>query len=293
MSRIKIAEKTVEDVFADAGARGFLHACDIDREREIGLNADELVVSASTFKVAVALELARRAAAGEIDLSKRLTIGAEDRVMGPTGFSGFQDDAEASIRDLAYQMITVSDNTATDVIMRELATDSINTTLQSLGFDQTVVIGDCRALLDTLLEDLGNPSAGSKLTIDPAKARASRTLSAEVTTRSTPREMTRLLSLIWRDEAGPPEACEQVRRWMGLQVWRDRLTSGFLDEIVISGKTGTLPGIRNEVGVAEFPDGGRYALAIFTVADDFAWRRPEIDRAIGEAARIAVEALRN
>lgn len=284
----------IEAVFADAGARGLMHACDVDGTGEIGVNSDELVVSASTFKVAVALELALRAVAGEIDLTKRLSIGAEDRVMGPTGLSGFLDDAEVSIRDLAYQMITVSDNTATDVIVRELGIDSINTTIESLGLEKTVLVGDCRVLLDSLLEDLGVSPGETKLpALDPKKARASRTLRAEVTTRSTPREMTRLLSLIWRDEAGPPEACEHVRRWMGLQVWRDRLTSGFTDEIVVSGKTGTLPGIRNEVGVVQFPDRGRYAAAIFTVADDFAWRRPEIDRAIGEASRIAVEALRS
>lgn len=284
----------IETVFADARAKGFVHARDVDGKAEIGLHPNELVVTASTFKVAVALELARRAVAGEIDLTKRLTISAEDRVMGPTGISGFLDDTEVSIRDLAYQMITVSDNTATDVIMRELGVDSVNATLKTLGLEKTELVGDCRVLLDSLLEDLGvSPGATTLPTLDPEKARASRTLRAELTTRSTPREMTRLLSLIWRDEAGPPEACEQVRRWMGLQVWRDRLTSGFSDEIVVSGKTGTLPGIRNEVGVVQFPDGGRYAVAVFTVADDFAWRRPEIDRAIGGAARIAVEALQN
>lgn len=85
-----------------------------------------------------------------------------------------------------------------------------------------------------------------------------------------------MLQLIWDDAAAPAEACAEARRVLGLQVWPHRLASGFadLDEVRTSGKTGTLvPTIRNEVGVVEYPDGGRYAV-------------------IGQAARLAVDWLR-
>lgn len=80
---------------------------------------------------------------------------------------------------------------------------------------------------------------------------------------------------------------------MALQAWTNRLTSGFPDEVKISGKTGTLPGIRNEAGVVEYPDGGRYAVGVFTVGHTFDYRLPAADAVIGTTARMATEHLRS
>ncbi len=105
--------------------------------------------------------------------------------------------------------------------------------------------------------------------------------------------MTTLLGMIWRNEAATPESCAEIRRSMGLQVWPHRLASGFpYDDVAVSGKTGTLPTTRNEVGVVEYPDGGRYAIAVFTRSIGTAQNQPRADAAIGSAARIAVEHLR-
>ncbi|GAA4307738.1 hypothetical protein GCM10023178_73840 [Actinomadura luteofluorescens] len=109
----------------------------------------------------------------------------------------------------------------------------------------------------------------------------------------TPRDMTRLLSMIWRDEAAPPAESAAMRRLFGLQVWPHRLSSGFpYDDVVVSGKTGTLPTLRNEVGAVEYPDGARYAVAVFTRSMVPVAVLPEADAVIGAAARIAVESLR-
>ena len=51
-------EQELTAVFDRAGARGFIHARDIDSDDEVGLDADEPVVTASVFKVPVLLELA-------------------------------------------------------------------------------------------------------------------------------------------------------------------------------------------------------------------------------------------
>ncbi|GAA3584821.1 hypothetical protein GCM10022222_81830 [Amycolatopsis ultiminotia] len=105
--------------------------------------------------------------------------------------------------------------------------------------------------------------------------------------------MTRLLGLIWRNEAAPSAACADVRRWMGLQLWPHRLRAGFPDDgIQVAGKTGTLPAVGNEVGVVEYPDGGRYAVAVFTRAEDTRSRVPERDAFIGFAAAEAIRWLR-
>jgi beta-lactamase class A len=79
---------------------------------------------------------------------------------------------------------------------------------------------------------------------------------------------------------------------MARQVFRHRLPAGFGDGVRVTAKTGTLPGLHNEVGVAEFPDGGRYAVAVFARTPDLVANHTQTDVAIGTAARTAVDLLR-
>ncbi|MEV4223071.1 MULTISPECIES: serine hydrolase [Nonomuraea] len=271
-----------------AGARGFVHARDIDGDAEFGLDPDEPVVLASVFKIAVALEYARQAAAGELSRTERLTVTAADKD-GGIGTSGCADDVSLTLRDLAHFMLTMSDNAATDVLLRRVGLDRVHATLAGLGLRRTRLIGGCAELFAQVVAELGTIDTDGmpRERIEPLAVR-----DPERTTSSTPRETTALLAAIWRDEAGPPEACAEVRTIMGNQIWPHRLAAGFGDEVRVSGKTGTLWGIRNEAGVVEYPDGGRYAVAVFLRTTSLGGRDPEADAAIGRAARHAVDRLR-
>ena len=294
-------EADLAELFEGVGADGFVHACDIDGGAEVGLHSDDLVVTASVFKVPVMLELARQAAAGEVDLRERVVVPAGRRTIGPTGISAMRDEVEMSVRDLAYLMMSVSDNTATDVLMERVGTDRIAATLASLGLRQTVVAEDCAALLAGFASDIGiritnsseDDQYGSIPNLDPSLLASARALTPSQTNRTTPREMATLLAMIWRNEAGPPEACAEVRGIMARQVWPHRLSSAFPDGVAVAGKTGTLAGIRNEAGVVTYPDRRRYAVAVFTRARSFAMQQPAIDAAIGTAARMDIDHLRS
>ncbi len=281
----------ISRVFNQAGAAVFMHARDLDGAREFGISPDEPVVLASTFKIPVLVELARQADAGTISLTERITVPAARRTDGPTGLSVMLDDADLSVRDLAFWMMSVSDNTATDVLMERLGgADRINATMRELGFAQTHLTGDCKFLLDELSSQLGLAALDwHEVTAEALRACAG--LQPAGSSRSTPREMTALLAAIWNDQAASPDACAAMRRIMALQVWPHRLTSGFPDGVTIAAKTGTLPGIRNEAGAVTTGDGRRYAVAIYTRARTFAYRLPAIDAAIGTAARLAIDSL--
>jgi beta-lactamase class A len=289
----------IDAVFTRAGASARFHAIDLASTKEVGIEPDELVVTASVFKVPVLVELMRRGFLGELDLTERVVVPASRRTMGPTGLSVMLDDLEISVRDLAFFMMSVSDNTATDVLMERLGGPTpINLTMVALGLPNTVLTGDCEVLLRELLEDLGvndgrDDEDISIATMPPARFAHCRSLIAAKTNRTTPREMTTLLRLIWEDAIGAPGAGPECRRILGLQVWPHRLSSGFPDGVKLSAKTGTLPGIRNEAGVIEYADGGRYAVAAFTTAESYASQQPSIDAAIGTAARLAVDHLRS
>lgn len=283
-------------IFDRAGAVGYLHALDLDspeNPREIALGADEPVVTASVFKIPVLLEVAAQAAEGRFSLNDRMRIGAEARVIGPTGLSVMVDDADVSIRDLAYLMMSISDNTATDVLLERVGLDAVNRRLRTLGLGQTVLIGGCREILASLIDDAGIGPDGALETVDADRLLATRCIRPEDTTRTTPRDMTALLRLIWTDRAAPAEACAEVRRIMALQVWPHRLRSGFPGVVRIAAKTGTLVVWRNEVGVVEHPDGARCAVSVFTRARTVESQQPSIDAAIGTAARMAIDRLLN
>ncbi|MBE1502006.1 beta-lactamase class A [Amycolatopsis lexingtonensis] len=264
---------TPEEIFATAGVRGFLHVRRLGSPASTGVGADAPVVLASVVKVPLAYEFARQVAAGLLDPTDRVRASAADR-LGGSGSAGFADDVSYSLRDAARLALSVSDNTAADLLFDRVGVANVRSLLAELGLTRTTIIGPPRDLLRTIIED--NEAGRPLRALDPLR-----------TSASTPREMTALLAAMWGDPAG-----DQVREWMAAQVSWHRLTAGFPPEVAVVGKTGTMPGIRNEIGVATYPDGVSYAIAVFTVGGAETLRRPDIDRAIGDAARAAVEQLR-
>lgn len=290
--------------FTAAGAQGRLHAVEVDGGDgdgggdggpDLGLDADEPVVIASVFKVLLVLEFARQVAAGQLDPRERVLVRAEHR-LGGWGTAGCADDVELSLRDLAFFALSVSDNTAADLLLERVGPDTLRLLAGELGLPRTRIVGGPRQSLETMLAEVGARDeaefAAVYPTLDAAQVSRLSVLDPARTNASTPREITRLLSLLWRDEAGPAEACSFVRELMARQVFRHRLVSGFPDDVLVAAKTGTLPGLHIEAGVVTYPDGGRYAVAVFARTPDLTTGRTATDAAIGRAARLAVEALR-
>ncbi|MEV7211720.1 serine hydrolase [Kitasatospora cineracea] len=294
----------IRKIFEQAGCEGALCVRPLEGDAEFGLRADEPVVPASVVKVQVALEVATSFADGRLDPGERVTLSAADRTPGPVGTSLFTDDAVLSWRDMVVLMLTISDNHATDVLLRRVGVEALNATAARLGLTGTVIESDLRTMLDFIGEDLGR--AGWKdLLAWAADASEDETAQADERlpttraldplrgTRTTPRDMAELLRLIWTDRAGPAAACARVRDVMAMQLTRNRIASGFRLPVRVAAKSGSLLGVvRNEIGVVSCPDGRRYAAAVFTRSrpdsDDAA-----ISRAIGAATAQAVTALRD
>lgn len=286
----------IAEIFADAGATGFVHAREIGVDGpEVDLGADEPVVLASVFKILVLTAYVRAVASGELDPTERTTVTARYRI-GGVGTAGFADDVEASWRDLAQNMMTMSDNAATDVIFHRLGSAAVDQVIADLGLERTRIIGCCEDLFASVVADLGgHPDDDLDALFEAATAEQILALDAVHplrTSHSTPRDVTTLLHALWTDTAASADACHQAREIMAQQVWPHRLTSGFPNGVRIAAKTGTLPTWRNEAGVVTYPDGRRYTVAVFTRAASLADRQPLVDAAIGRAGFAAVEHLR-
>lgn len=304
-----MATARIKSVFEEAGCTGQLCVQTLDGSDEVALDADRAVVSASVVKVSIALTAETWMATGRLDPRQRVLVRAEGRSPGPVGFSLYEDDVELSVRDLVVPMLTISDNPATDALLELVGVDGVNEHIAGLGLTDSVVVSSEREIVDSIGTEAGFAGwdamiewfggAHPPAEMDGAARRVyegSSALKPELTTRTTARDMVKLLRLIWTDAAGPAQACARLRKLMGAQLTKHRLASGFRSPVRVAAKTGGLiQVVRNDVGVISYPDGSAYAAAVFTQtpggpeagADD-----QPVNAAIGRAAAVAVEALR-
>jgi beta-lactamase class A len=280
--------------FGEASLDGCLHALDIDGPAEVRYRSDEVWHSASTGKVPILVTLMRAVAAGEVSLQERMRIPADGRTPGFTGLSVMRYEAELALRDVAQLMIAVSDNHATDVVLGRVSPSRVTAVMRELGLTVTTL----EETTGETYQRLTSSDPGTDPDLEPGAA----------PWRSTAAEMCRLLRKIWRDEAAPTMLCEEMRTILRSSVLPEGLDSCFPLAVQVrtggksgtaffidtDGESGTSLVVRNEVGVIEYPDGGRYAVAVFTRTDSSEAKLHDLaaGRAIGMAALAAVDYLR-
>jgi beta-lactamase class A len=112
----------------DAGFPGELgvHVRDLETGARLGWRDDELWYLASLVKVPVAIELMARVEAGETTLQERLTLLRSDYVDGAGSTNWAAPGSALTLRQLLESMLIVSDNTASDMLIRHLEVESVN-----------------------------------------------------------------------------------------------------------------------------------------------------------------------
>ncbi|MGJ7456330.1 serine hydrolase [Halomonas sp. RA08-2] len=94
---------------------------------------DEIWYLASLIKVPVAVELLARVEAGELSLDETLVLRERDYVdgAGPTNWA--EPGTALTLRELLEPMLTVSDNTASDLLIARLGLAAVNDRAQALS----------------------------------------------------------------------------------------------------------------------------------------------------------------
>jgi beta-lactamase class A len=98
-----------------------------------GSNLDQSLPLASIFKLYVLLAVADAVNAGTLSWTDRLTITAVDKAVGSAGFDQLRPGATVSVRDAAQQMISASDNMATDLLIARLGPGAVERALVVAG----------------------------------------------------------------------------------------------------------------------------------------------------------------
>ncbi|PTR23436.1 beta-lactamase class A [Rhodococcus sp. OK519] len=292
------AAPRLSEVFADAAVRGWMHVIPVSDGHggiEIGTAADEPVVMASVYKLPLVVTFCRLVDAGDLDPREQVVLDPSNRTTGPTGVSQLSDPVRMSLRDMARSMMALSDNAAADELLRRVGVDRVNETMRGLGLSSTRIVGGTSDILESLVADTGtrSPAEAFARIGDNDSVVFPSGYDPVLSSATTPRDMTGLLSAVWTGAALSAEQTAFVRGVMASQVFTARLRSGFpFGDVVVAGKTGTLGAVRNEVGVVEFPDGDAFAVAVFTRAARADTLLPRADAAIGIAARAAIADLR-
>lgn len=292
-------------MFRGAGCTGSVHVVRLGDGVDVGHAPDELHVMASIVKVPIALEFYDQVRAGRLDPSEQLTLRPETVTPGPVGISRFHEDVSMSLRDLAYLMLTISDNAATDALARLVTIDSVNARLATAGCERTILLGTLLEMLDSVAEDLGFARYTELLSaqrgdlgdearaaaVDVTRTNACRALDPASASRTTARDFTTLLTSIWNDTAAAPDACSVVRAVMSEQVTQ-RLRPAVPEGGSLAAKSGGLFGrVRNEVGVVADTDGEQFAFAVLTRAAEPFVRQSQINATMAEVVRLAIAEL--
>jgi beta-lactamase class A len=238
------------------------------------INGGELFPTASVFKLPVIVEFYRQVEAGGIGLDDKFILRERDKVPGSGILKELSEGLELSLRDLLELMMILSDNTATDIVTERVGKENVNATLRELGLTRTAVVHDCRDILFDLIGLDGLQDEEKTLELFRAEARRERmggtwSLGVDGNNVTTPEEMLRLLELIVEGKAAGRESCDAILETMGRCQTGEYRIAKYLPrrEIEFAHKTGSIPGIRNDVGVVTIRGTGeRYLISCFTKA---------------------------
>lgn len=256
----------------------------LDTGESANLNDEMLFPTASVFKVPVIVEFFRQIDQGKISFEQQILLREQDKVPGSGILKELEEGMPISYKDLLSLMMIVSDNTATDLIVEKVGFENINTTMKGLGLRNTRVTKYCREILFDLvgINDLDI----REMTIDIFQNVAesveyigSWSLETDDNNVSTPMEMNKLLELIATSKVASSDSCQAILDIMSkCQTGTYRIPKYLpKKKVTLKHKTGSLPGIRNDVGILTIKETGeRYALTCFTRKADEVYKAEEV-----------------
>ena len=187
-------------------------------------DADEPVITASLYKLAVMAEAERRVEAGQLHYGDIITIEDEDITEdGSFELAG----TELTLDEALEAMITISDNGAALALWHVLGPENINATLLRAG------VKDFHVFLNWDEDNI-----------------------------ATPRAVGTLLTLLAKRQLISAAASDRMLARLERQQINDRLPAALPQGVVVAHKTGNLPGLTHDAGIIFTPSGPRVVVAM-------------------------------
>ncbi|WP_326525639.1 class A beta-lactamase [Sphingomonas sp.] len=272
-----LAQRVAAVASVPAGKLG-VAAIDLDSGATLSINADDRFPMASAVKVAIAAAWLDGVDRGRWTLSTMYTLDEGDRVRSD-GITDTLPHAGVALSgaNLVELALTVSDNTATDMLLKAVGgPGAVTRWLEAKGIrDQRVDRSIARLLIDVsgkaIEPGLSDGAALARfMPVEPWKTDDEKwpvnpAFDADPRDSSTPRAMADLLARAQKGELLKPG----TTRFLFDVLARCKTGTRRVKAMLPAGtpwahKTGTLPGISNDVGVMTLPGGRRVAIAIFS-----------------------------
>lgn len=202
---------------------------DLDNGQFFDTNGTMAFSAASTIKVPILVAFLQDVDAGKIRLNaqwqleeKHLAEGSGDLQYQPVGTT-------YTALEVATQMITISDNTATNMVIDRLGgLQALNQRFRSWGMTDTV--------LNNLLADLPG------------------------TNTTSPRDLSMLLTAVSQGDLLSLRSRDRLMEIMQGTVTNTLLPAGLGEGAVIAHKTGNIDTISGDSGIVDVPNGRRYVI---------------------------------
>jgi beta-lactamase class A len=226
---LKAELKSLTDQYQDLSAGIFM--VDLDNENYINTNADMVFPAASTIKIPILMAFFQDVDQGKIRLDQTLVM-EQDVMAGGSGEMQYQKaGTNFTALETATKMIVISDNTATNMIIKLLGgKEALNKRFQEWGLTNTII--------NNLLPDL------------------------EGTNTTTPKDLGNILGLINQGDILSLKSRDRVLEIMRQTKTRTLLPQGLGEGASIAHKTGDIGTVLGDAGVIDMPNGKRYIASV-------------------------------
>ncbi|MDZ7953318.1 serine hydrolase [Nostoc sp. DedQUE09] len=220
---------------------------DLDTGNYIDINGEKRFAAASTIKFPLLVALFQEIDAGRIKLTDKLVMRRDLRV-GEAGTMKYKPiGTKFSVLQTATLMMTISDNTATNLILDRLGgAAKVSQRFRSWGLQSTA--------MQNLLPDLAGKNTTSS------------------------KDLVRLAALVSNNRLLSPTSRNQVLGIMRRVKTNSLLPAGIGKGATIAHKTGTLRFIIGDAGIIQMPNGKSYLAGVLV-------QRPNHDRRAGDFVR--------
>jgi beta-lactamase class A len=225
---------------------------DLDTGAYVQVGANQAIAAASTIKSPILVAFFQDVDAGKIKLDEKLEMTEDVRVGESGELQYLPTGTKISALETATKMIVISDNTATNMIIKRLGGfTALNQRFKSWGLTGTV--------LNKQLPDL------------------------EGTNTVSTQDLVTLLSMLDRGKLIEPRSHDRFMDIMRRPVTNTLLPQGIGEEARIIHKTGDIASSVGDAGIVDMPSGKRYAIAVMVKRPDNDQRANELVRQISRA----------
>jgi beta-lactamase class A len=241
-----------QDITTTLGKQEGIYAVafkDLGTGNTFQINGDTTFHAASTMKTPVLIEVYKQAAAGTLSLTDSITVKNEfHSIVDSSTYSLNPDDdsekqlythigAKRTLYDLVYDMIIMSSNLATNIVIEYVDAKKVTQTMRSLGAKDIQVLRG--------VED-------------------SKAYQQKLNNTTTANDLMVIFEKIANGQAVDSAASQAMIKILLDQKFNEVIPARLPKEVKVAHKTGNITGVQHDSGIVFLPDGRKYVLVILS-----------------------------